>query len=66
MPSTFARLSYLGLGVAQSSEEGVDLLHSESKVGVRMEPEDLRRVDLRESLDVLLERAQLLRAGKQQ
>lgn len=48
---------YLGLGVAQGSKQGVDLLHAEGQVGVRMEAEDFRRVDLREGLDKVLERA---------
>lgn len=51
---------YLGLGVAQSCEKGVDLLHPEREIRVRVQAEDLRRIDLREGLDEVLERAQLL------
>lgn len=53
---------HLWLGVAQSSEQCVDLLHAEGEVGVRVKAENFRRVDLRERLDVLLEGAKLLRA----
>lgn len=48
--------------IPQSGEKRVDFLHSECEVGVGMQTEDFRRVDLGEGPDVILESSQLFRA----
>mmetsp|Transcript_106269 Transcript_106269/g.307718 ORF Transcript_106269/g.307718 Transcript_106269/m.307718 type:complete len:669 (-) Transcript_106269:12010-14016(-) len=46
-----ATAAALGLRLAQRREERVHFLHAVSEVGVRVEAENLRRVDLREARD---------------
>lgn len=56
------RAPYLRLRIPQSGEKRVDFLHSEREVGVGVQTEYFRRVDLGEGLDVILESSQLLGA----
>lgn len=53
---------HLWLSVTERPEQCVDLFDSEGEIGVRVKPENLGRVDLRERLDVFLESPKLLRA----